>query len=200
MIKHIIFDLSEVLISGLFGIEKRLAPTLNIDEKIISRQLCEGSFSDLMLGNITEDAFIDEVISKYNWKIEKEVVKKEIRQNLLNEIEGTKEILFKLRGKYDLILVSDHCAEWVEHVIKSHDFLSIFDKIYFSFQIKSTKKSKDALEFVLKENSLVPYECLFIDDSTTNISFAKELGINTIHFKDAECLMQELSKFEINYN
>ena len=197
MIKHIIFDLSEVFISGIYGIEKRLAPILNIEEKIISRQLYDGSFPDLMLGNITEDDFLDEVISNYNWKIEKEIVKKEIRQNLLNEIDGTKEILLKLSGKYDLILLSDHCAEWVEHVIKSHDFLSVFDKIYFSFQIKSTKKSKNALEFVLKENSLIPNECLFIDDSTTNISFANELGINSIHFKDAEDLKGELEKFNI---
>jgi len=197
MIKHIIFDLSEVFISGIYGIEKCLAPVLNIEEKIISRQLYDGSFPDLMLGNITEDDFLDEVISTYNWKIEKEVVKKEIRLNLLNEVKGTKEILYKLHGKYNLILVSDHCTEWVEHVIKSHDFLSVFDKIYFSFQIKSTKKSKNALEFVLKENSLIPNECLFIDDSRTNISFATEMGINVIHFKDAEDLKAELKRFNI---
>ena len=200
MIKHIIFDLSEVLISGIYGIEKRLSPILNLEEKIISRQLYDSSFPDLMLGNLTEDIFLEEVISNYNWKIKKEIVKKEIRQNLLNEIKGTKGILLKLSNNYNLILLSDHCTEWVEQVIKSHDFLSVFNKIYFSFQIKSTKKSKSALEFVLKENSLTPSECLFIDDSTTNISFAKELGINVIPFKDAENLIKELNKFEINLN
>ena len=197
MIKHIIFDLSEVFISGVYGIEKRLAPILNLDEKIIAQYFCGNSLQNLMLGDITEDFYLDEIILASNWNIEKEIIKKEIRQNLLNEIKGTKEILFKLSNNYNLILLSDHCAEWVEHVYNSHDFLSVFNKIYFSFQIKSTKKSKSALEFVLKENSLTPSECLFIDDSTTNISFAKELGINSIHFKDAEDLKGELEKFNI---
>jgi len=50
---------------------------------------------------------------------------------------------------------------------------------------------------MLREFSLNPAECIFIDDSPENISAAKELGIEGIVFTDPASLRQELLKHKI---
>ncbi|MBA4384784.1 MAG: HAD family phosphatase, partial [Anaerolinea sp.] len=47
---------------------------------------------------------------------------------------------------------------------------------------------------LLNEINRKAEECLFIDDSTANIQTAEDLGFQTIHFKSAEQLADELTR------
>ena len=197
MITTIIFDLSEVLISGLIGIEKELAPLVNLPEDKFLKSLWTDSFKELMKGKISEDEYLNDVFEKNNWKADKEVFKKIIRKNFHNEVEGMIKLIEELNKKYKLVLLSDHAVEWIDYVDRIHPFLNLFDKKYFSFQTREIKREKRAFELLLKENSLSPTECLFVDDSKTNIKVAEEVGFYVLLFKGIEQLKEDFKLLNI---
>lgn len=192
MITTLIFDLSEVLIAGLLGIERELAPIVNLSKEEFLESLWTDSFWLLMKGKISEDEYLDDVFKRNNWKADKNVFKDIIRKNFHNEVEGMIELIKGLDKKYKLLLLSDHASEWVKYIEKIHPFLKLFHKKYFSFQLGEIKKERLAFELLLNENNLSPSECLFVDDSPANIKAAEEVGLKGILFKNVEQLKTNL--------
>lgn len=50
---------------------------------------------------------------------------------------------------------------------------------------------------LIKKFEVLPEETVFIDDKIRNIIPAKEMGINTVHFKNYKNLVEELKKVGI---
>ena len=198
MITTIIFDLSEVLIAGLIGIEKELAPLVDLPEEKFLEGLWTDSFWQLMKGKISEDDYLSDVFERNNWNADKNIFKDIIRKNFHNEVEGMIKLIEELSEKYKLILLSDHAVEWIEYIDKIHPSLNTFHKKYFSFQLGEIKREGCAFELLLNENDLQATDCLFIDDSSTNIKAAEEVGLNVILFKDIGQLKEELKVKNIN--
>ena len=74
----------------------------------------------------------------------------------------------------------------------------IFEYVIDSVNAKSTKSSgKDIYEKALKMANLKPGECIMIDDTPKKLIAARELGINTILFVDAEKLKEDLNAFGV---
>lgn len=194
MVQTIIFDLSEVLIAGLIGIEKELAPLVNLSEEEFLEGLWTDAFWDLMKGKISEDEYLSDVFIRNKWEIDKNIFKKVIRKNFHNKVEGMIELIEELSKDYKLILLSDHAVEWVEYIDKIHPFLKLFHKKYFSFQLREIKREKKAFELLLNENNLQAVDCLFIDDSPANIEAATEIGIISIRFRNCQELKEQLYK------
>ncbi len=80
MIKNIIFDLSEVIISGYHGAEKIIEQNSNIpvEEFLKRKKETINIFLDAMRGKYTEDEYIEALIENANWNVNKEVIKKSI--------------------------------------------------------------------------------------------------------------------------
>lgn len=192
MITTIIFDLSEVLIAGLIGIEKELAPLVNLSEEDFLEGLWTDSFWELMKGKITEDEYLSDVFQRNNWKADKSVFKEIIRKNFHNEVEGMIDLIEELGKKTRLILLSDHAEEWVKYIDKIHPFLNLFYKKYFSFEFGEIKRERRAFQLLLEKNKLSAPECLFIDDSPANINAALDVGMNALQFKDVNQLKEKL--------
>jgi HAD superfamily hydrolase (TIGR01509 family) len=199
MITTIIFDLSEVLISGLIGIEKELAPLVNLSEDKFLGGLWTDSFKELLKGKISEDEYLNDIFERNKWETNKELFKAIVRKNFHNEVEGMIGLITELNKNCKLILLSDHAKEWIEYIDKIHPFLNLFDKKYFSFQSGEIKREKRAFELLLNENNLSPAECVFIDDNPTNIMVAKEVGLITIQFNGIVNLQKQLMKHLYNY-
>ena len=195
MITTIIFDLSEVLISGLIGVEKELAPLVNLSDDKLLKGLWTDSFKELMKGKISEDEYLDDIFERNNWEADKELFKEIIRKNFHNEVEGMIGLIAKLNKNYKLILLSDHAKEWIEYIDKIHPFLSLFDKKYFSFQTGEIKREKRVFDLLLSENNLSASDCLFIDDSLTNIHVAEKIGLNAIRFESVQQLKESIIGF-----
>ena len=195
MITTIIFDLSEVLISGLIGVEKELAPLVNLSDDKLLKGLWTDSFKELMKGKISEDEYLDDIFERNNWEADKELFKEIIRKNFHNEVEGMIGLIAKLNKNYKLILLSDHAKEWKEYIDKIHPFLSLFDKKYFSFQTGEIKREKRVFDLLLSENNLSASDCLFIDDSLTNIHVAEKIGLNVIRFESVQQLKKSIIGF-----
>ena len=204
MIKNIIFDLSEVIISGYHGIEQLIEQKYNIpalEFKNRKKETFSSTFYELMRGNLTEEEYWKEFLEETNWNITVEDLKMIIREYLNQPIEGTMEIIKQLKGKYQLILLSDHVKEWMEYIQEKNQDIKIFDKVILSYKIGSLKCDEQTFKEVLKQTQIVADETLFIDDVDVNIKKAEEVGIHGILFENANQLKEELQqKYHIQIN
>ena len=65
--------------------------------------------------------------------------------------------------------------------------------VFFSSCFLGLRKPDEAIyRMVLQITQRAPQECVFIDDREVNLECPRELGINTILFKDAAQLRTEL--------
>ena len=197
MIKNIIFDLSEVIISGYHGVEKLLREQFGIPEQDFKeqKQLKNELFLDLMRENLSEKEYLEELLQGTNWNISIDQLKIAIRQNLNQPIPGTMEIVkqLKAKGKYQLILLSDHAREWMEYIEEKNKDLKIFDKKIFSYDIGTVKSDEQTFKTVLEQAGIVADETLLIDDYEKNVKNAEAVGIHGIVFENAEQLRKRLS-------
>lgn len=197
MIKNIIFDMSEVIISGYHGVEKILEQQYAIPEEEWERERLSKNelFLNLMRGNLSEEEYLEELLKRTNWNISIEQLKTAIRQNLNQPVPGTMEIVkeLKAKGNYQLILLSDHTREWMEYIEENNKDLKIFDKKIFSYDIGAVKSDEQTFKTVLEKAAIVADETLFIDDYKKNVKNAERVGIHGIVFENAEQLRKTLS-------
>lgn len=199
MIKNIIFDLSEVIISGYHGTDKLIGEKYDISAEEFYKRKTEMNdiFLDLMRGNLKEEEYWNKLLRGSNWNLTVEDLKSTIRENLNQPVKGTMEVIKQLKGKYQLILLSDHVREWMTYIEENNQDICIFDKKIFSYEIGSVKSDRKTFRTVLDETQVVADETLFIDDYEINIKRAEEVGIHGIVFEDAEQLEKEL---RLKYN
>ncbi len=203
MIKNIIFDLSEVIISGYRGIEEVVLESQYgtfENQKILENEVDLDSmrenetFLNLLRGKLTEEEYLNHVLKNKNWNVSVEQLKIAIRQNLNQPIPGTMEIIKELKeGKYQLILLSDHAREWMKYIEENNKDLEIFDKKIFSYDIGAVKSDEQTFKIVLEQAGIVADETLFIDDYEKNAKNAEAVGIHGIVFENAEQLRKILS-------
>ena len=194
MVECVIFDLSEVLIAGLVGIEKVLAHELRVPEDRILPRFAGNMRDQLFLGEISEGEYLNDVISNAGWKIHIGKLKEVIRDNFHREVPGTHAILSKLIPMVDLVLLSDHAREWVSYIHSIHPFLNQFQQTFFSYDLRSIKKDPQTFSIVLDQIAVNPQNCLFIDDNVNNVRVAESVGIASIQFENAKQLSSELKR------
>jgi FMN phosphatase YigB (HAD superfamily) len=192
MFQCVIFDLSEVLISGLVGIEKELARELDRPEEGLLSCFAGELLEQLLLGRISEERYLAQIVAREGWPIGIEALKAIIRRNFHREVEGAIELLTELDGDYDLALLSDHAVEWIAYIRSIHPFLERFGHTFFSYELGGLKREPATFCRVLDMLQVAAEECLFIDDSPKNIGAAESAGIPSIRFRNAGQLEAEL--------
>jgi putative hydrolase of the HAD superfamily len=198
VIKIIIFDLSDVLITGLTGIEERLQVHLSAPKDEILRQFRSNTMLDFLLGYCSEEEYLQKLKLEHGWELSVEEIKKIIREHFKKVIPGTEEIVTSLSNHYSLFLLSDHGREWVEYIEREHTFLELFRLRFYSFELHMRKNNPDTYWKILKQIDAIPEECLFIDDRLMFLDVAKEVGLNTIHFDDSNQLRAALERYSIS--
>lgn len=198
MVKYIIFDLSEVLIAGLLGIESILADELDLPVNRIIDAFGGDNLHKLLVGEISEDEYLASILTAEKWNLTPDKLKKIIRNNFHNKLEGSIQLVEQLKGQYQLILLSDHAREWVSYILEIHPFIkNSFSHIIFSYELSSTKKDPVTFQKTLTLLNVPAPECIFIDDHPLNVKNAEAMGIKGIHFQDPHLLRTELSKFNL---
>lgn len=199
MIKNIIFDLSEVIISGYHGVEKIIEQNTDIlaEEFLKRKEETLDIFLDTMRGKYSEDEYLEYLLNGTNWNISKEKLKNMIRENLNIPVNGTMNIVKKLKSNYNLILLSDHVKEWMEYILENNIEINIFEHKYFSYTYGRLKSDVESFKYVLEATHINPSETIFIDDYKSNIKVANKIGIQGIIFIDAKQLEEELTKKKI---
>lgn len=106
------------------------------------------------------------------------------------------EIAEELKRKgITLFILSNNLRERTKYYNEQFSFLNtLFEKVYYSWQTGFIKPDRRAYQLVLEENNLRPEECLYFDDSQTNVDVATALGIESYLFVGSADVKQKLSE------
>jgi 2-haloacid dehalogenase len=114
-------------------------------------------------------------------------------ESLTGSIDGTVKLLRTLKEKGHLLYgLSNWSAETFVIVRHEFEFLSLFDGIILSGEVKLIKPEPEIFELCLQKIGKPADQCLFIDDSEANIIAGRKLGFDTVHFISPEHLKDEL--------
>jgi 2-haloacid dehalogenase len=115
------------------------------------------------------------------------------KETLTGSIEGTVELLRALKEKQvTLFGLSNWSSETFTIVRHEFEFLNLFDGIILSGEVNLVKPEPGIFKLCLQRIGRPADQCLFIDDSATNINSAKKLGFDTVQFISPEHLKNEL--------
>ncbi len=119
-------------------------------------------------------------------------------ESIGGEISETVEILRALkRAGYALYGLSNWSAETFPRVRDQFAFFELFDAIVLSGEVKLAKPDRRIFDLLLEKSGCRAEDCLFIDDSETNVNAARALGFQTIQYQSPEQLARELEQLGI---
>jgi 2-haloacid dehalogenase len=113
-------------------------------------------------------------------------------------IAGTVDILKQLKqAGYPVYGLSNWSAETFPFMRARHDFFDLFDDMVISGEVGHVKPEPEIFQILLDKIGRPAEECLFIDDSLTNIGQAQKLGFATILFQSPQQLETSLRDLKI---
>jgi putative hydrolase of the HAD superfamily len=101
------------------------------------------------------------------------------------------QLALKQRGLLTAVL-SNIGDTVCEHAQRSHGWLSRFDVLVWSYQLRMAKPGPAIYRHALEKLGTRPEETLFIDDRPVNVEAANALGIKGMLFTTVEKLRQDL--------
>lgn len=189
-IKSIVFDLGGVLLnldySRTTTAFQKLVPNLGSFDAIYSRTSQTQLFENFEIGNISASEFRQGIRRIANKEITDDAIDKAWNAMLLDFPIKRLQMLEKLKLNYNLFLLSNtneiHLAAYTKILASTFGFRNlshIFEKEYYSHQLKMRKPTQEIFQFVLESNKLKAIETLFIDDSAEHVKTAQQLGLKT---------------------
>jgi epoxide hydrolase-like predicted phosphatase len=196
MIKSIIFDLGNILISfkpSEYLDKMGYAPAA---KEIIVRCIFKSTEWDLLdNGDITTEEAIERISKRLSLKREEIASVFNLRIKIMYPIIKNIKLLpaLKKRG-FKLYYLSNFPSDIFDEVYNEYDFFKYFDGGIISSIVKVSKPDKRIFELLLEKYSLVANECLFIDDVELNARSAYSVGMRAIHALETEDLSQLIEK------
>lgn len=191
--KNIIFDLGNVLLR--FEPEEFLSKYYdnNTLEDLMVIIFCSEQWDMLDLGSIS----IEDIINVFNQEYPRYSKEMSFVLNnwteMLSPMEDNIKLLYELKKMgYSLYILSNFHNDSFNIIKNKYQFFSLFNGGVISGFEHVTKPNIKIYDILLKRYGLNPGECLFIDDSFSNIEMANEIGIDGIHLKYGVSLEKEL--------
>lgn len=115
--------------------------------------------------------------------------------SVVGPIAGSVEVLRSLKAAGHAVYgLSNWSAETFPIAYRQHDFFQLLDGYIISGDVGIVKPDPAIFELLLRKIGRPAQACLFIDDSTTNVDAARQLGFQTILFRSPEQLRAELQQ------
>ena len=192
-IDNIIFDLGNVILDIDYQSTIKAFEKIGIENAsmLYSKSSQTKIFDQLETGKITKVDFILEI-----QKIIPKASKSEIINAwnaIIKDLPNSRiDILKNLRkNKFSIFLLSNTNSIHIDYIIKKigegkyDEFYNLFDKVYYSHEVKLRKPDPNIFKLVINENNLKIKNTLFIDDSIQHINSAKKLGLQTYHLNNS---------------
>ena len=196
MIKNIVFDLGNVLLSfrpeeffNKNGYEEG-TKELIINDIFRSREW-------LMLdnGDITTTEAIEGISAKSSLKTDEIASVFNLRTKIIFPLTANTKLLPALRKHgFKLYYLSNFPNDIFDEVYKKYDFFRYFDGGIISGRVNASKPDKKIFRILLQKYSLSAGESLFIDDSERNVKAAESIGMKGLHIQAPEELTSKIKK------
>jgi epoxide hydrolase-like predicted phosphatase len=179
MIKNIVFDLGNVLISFKPSeyFDKNNYPE-NIKARILTDIFASKEWLMLDNGEITTPQVIEAIASRSSLRREEIAHIFNLRAELMYPLDSNIKVLPELKKRgFRLYFLSNFPADVFEEVKEGYYFFKYFDGGIISAEAKLSKPDCRIYEVLLGKYSLIPQECLFIDDLEINVKAAESVGM-----------------------
>ena len=145
------------------------------------------------------DEAIEELVAEHPDKRELiEAFHRRWPEMLAGEIPGAVDVLDDVRRTdVRLLALSNWSSETFPFALERFEFLSWFDAIVISGDVKARKPQPAIFEHVIERFDVRPSATVFVDDSDANVAAARELGFVAVHFVDAEGLRRDLNELGV---
>lgn len=115
--------------------------------------------------------------------------------SITGPIDETVGIVRRLKAAgYRLVGLTNWSADKFALTRSRYEIFRLFDEIIVSGEVGLVKPEKKIFELMLQRIGRRAEECLFIDDSPTNVDAAASMGFSTIHFQSPTQLDEELKR------
>jgi putative hydrolase of the HAD superfamily len=108
---------------------------------------------------------------------------------LLGELVATKKLF--------MAALNNESAEINEYRIRTFHLRNYFEAFFSSCYLGVRKPDAGIYRRALSMTQRDPSECIFIDDRGLNLECAKELGMRTIHFRNANQLREAFAEYGV---
>lgn len=197
MYQLIVFDLGGVVFTnGTRRFIKALTQRYSLDQSKV-KQVLDGSIGyDYRRGVLGRDEFWDKVIGRLKLTENSEKLEQEWI-SYYELIEDTKDLILKLKAKYQVWYLSNNVKERAKALDKRFGFTKWFDGGIFSHEVGMIKPNPDIYRLLLKKAQVEPQKAVFIDDKESSLKPAITLGITPVLFTGPENLEVKLTRLKI---
>ena len=191
-IKNIIFDLGGVIVNIDINLTVNAFKKLGVEnfDEVYSKLKQNELFDQFETSKISSNKFREKLLEYAHHPISTDEIDMAWNALLLDLPKERLALLARLKTKYRLFLLSNtneiHMREFAKQLQKNYGFDNLshlFEKHYFSYEMKKRKPNAEAFAMVLNENKLLANETLFIDDTLQHILGARQLEIQSLHLK-----------------
>jgi putative hydrolase of the HAD superfamily len=197
MIRNIVFDLGNVLISFRPSeyLKKNHYPE-KTREKIINDIFLSSEWLMLDNGKITREEAVDSIARKSSLKREEIALIFNKRVEIMFPLDNNVSLLpgLKERG-FKLFYLSNFPLDIFDEIKHGYAFFKYFDGGIISSEVKYSKPGIEIYQIFFKKYKLKPEESLFIDDIEANVRAAEKTGMKGIHLLSNDSLNERFSEF-----
>ena len=179
MIKNIVFDLGNVLISFRPSeyFDKKQYPE-NIKARILSDIFASKEWLMLDNGELTTSEVIESIASRSSLRKDEIAYIFNLRTELMYPLDQNVRLLPELKKQgFRLYFLSNFPADIFEEIRSGYYFFKYFDGGVISAEVKVSKPDNRIYYALLEKYSLAPEECLFIDDIEVNVKAGEAVGM-----------------------
>jgi len=99
---------------------------------------------------------------------------------------GMMSLARRLGSRYAVGIITDNNLDRMEHLRRFQHLDSLFDPIVVSAEVGGSKRDKDIFMRALSRAGSAPGECVFIDNSESNLVPARALGMHALFHDDTQ--------------
>lgn len=156
------------------------------------------SFPALDAGHITLNEYLDRTLFYQPRSFTREEITAYIFAQS-KEFPETRAVLDEVTRteKYFIGSINNEPLEINQYRIEAFDLRRNFEVFFSSCYVRARKPDETIFRIALEVSQRSPQRCIFIDDRPLNLEVPRRLGMNVIHYQDANRLRCDLRKYHV---
>jgi len=157
-------------------------------------------FFEYEKGNINDDKFRDGIRKFANFDLSNDKIDHIWNYVIVKINKDLLDVVLSLKNRYKIMILSNtnfiHKVYYDKLVVDIYgkNLKQLFDKVFYSYEIRSRKPELEIYQKVIDESSYSGKEILFFDDMKKNLEIPEIIGMKTYHVEDITLTKKFLKK------